>query len=265
MTNTPHRITRRALLRARRRRPRGGRARRVRHPAAARRPPRRRPRSRPAPPTRSAWTPRSRWRCGSSTAVSATPTPRTSTSRCSRRSIRTRRSSTTPPRRSPRSCSRGSPAATRRTSSTTPAPTPWTWARWPRTASSQDLTPLLDAPSWDDPAVKVRDTLDPAVVEFGTYDGKFSVLGYVNYIHGIWYSQKALPGQRLDGAEDLGRVPQAVRDDQEVGQDGAVHLRRQAPAISLRAAAHHGREDRRQRGPGQHRQPRGRRLVQPSR
>jgi N-acetylglucosamine transport system substrate-binding protein len=54
----------------------------------------------------------------------------------------------------------------------------------------QDLTPLLDAPSWDDPAVKVKDILDPAVVEFGTYDGKFSVLGYVNYIHGIWYSQK---------------------------------------------------------------------------
>ncbi|GGO76994.1 N-acetylglucosamine/diacetylchitobiose ABC transporter substrate-binding protein [Nonomuraea cavernae] len=54
----------------------------------------------------------------------------------------------------------------------------------------QDLTPLLDAPSWDDPATKVRDTIDPAVVELGTYDGKFSVLGYVNYIFGIWYSQK---------------------------------------------------------------------------
>ncbi|MEV0384202.1 N-acetylglucosamine/diacetylchitobiose ABC transporter substrate-binding protein [Nonomuraea sp. NPDC050643] len=54
----------------------------------------------------------------------------------------------------------------------------------------QDLTPLLDAPSWDDPNVKIRDTLDQAVIEIGTYDGKFSVLGYVNYIFGIWYSQK---------------------------------------------------------------------------
>ena len=53
-----------------------------------------------------------------------------------------------------------------------------------------DLGPLLDAPSWDDPSTKVRDILDPAVVEIGTYDRKFSVLGYVNYIHGIWYSQK---------------------------------------------------------------------------
>ncbi|GAA3603427.1 N-acetylglucosamine/diacetylchitobiose ABC transporter substrate-binding protein [Nonomuraea rosea] len=54
----------------------------------------------------------------------------------------------------------------------------------------QDLTPLLDAPSWDDPATKVRDTIDQSVIDIGTYDGKFSVLGYVNYIHGIWYSQK---------------------------------------------------------------------------
>ncbi|MEU1389021.1 MULTISPECIES: N-acetylglucosamine/diacetylchitobiose ABC transporter substrate-binding protein [unclassified Nonomuraea] len=54
----------------------------------------------------------------------------------------------------------------------------------------QDLTALLDAPSWDDPAVKVRDTIDQSVIDIGTYDGKFSVLGYVNYIHGIWYSQK---------------------------------------------------------------------------
>ncbi|MEV0632631.1 N-acetylglucosamine/diacetylchitobiose ABC transporter substrate-binding protein [Nonomuraea wenchangensis] len=55
----------------------------------------------------------------------------------------------------------------------------------------QDLTPLLDAPSWDDPNVKVRDTIDQAVIDLGTYDGAFSVLGYVNYIFGIWYSQKA--------------------------------------------------------------------------
>ncbi|MER7506301.1 N-acetylglucosamine/diacetylchitobiose ABC transporter substrate-binding protein [Nonomuraea pusilla] len=55
----------------------------------------------------------------------------------------------------------------------------------------QDLTPLLDAPSWDDPAVKVRDTIDQSVIDIGTYDGAFSVLGYVNYIYGVWYSQKA--------------------------------------------------------------------------
>ncbi|MFI6601292.1 N-acetylglucosamine/diacetylchitobiose ABC transporter substrate-binding protein [Nonomuraea sp. NPDC050536] len=54
----------------------------------------------------------------------------------------------------------------------------------------QDLAPLLDAPVWDDPSKKVRDILDPNAVKIGTYDGKFSVVGYVNYIFGIWYSGK---------------------------------------------------------------------------
>lgn len=53
-----------------------------------------------------------------------------------------------------------------------------------------DLTPLLDAPSWDDPNVKVRDTLLPTAIEFGTYDGTFHVLPYANTVWGIWYSTK---------------------------------------------------------------------------
>ena len=35
-----------------------------------------------------------------------------------------------------------------------------------------DLSELLDAPSLDDPAKKVRDTLMPGVVDEGTFDGK---------------------------------------------------------------------------------------------
>ncbi|WP_433253790.1 N-acetylglucosamine/diacetylchitobiose ABC transporter substrate-binding protein [Streptosporangium sp. CA-135522] len=53
-----------------------------------------------------------------------------------------------------------------------------------------DLTPLYDAPSWDDPAVKVRDTIDPAAIELGSYDGKPYVMNYANTVWGIWYSQK---------------------------------------------------------------------------
>ncbi|MEV5413678.1 N-acetylglucosamine/diacetylchitobiose ABC transporter substrate-binding protein [Thermopolyspora sp. NPDC052614] len=53
-----------------------------------------------------------------------------------------------------------------------------------------DLTPLLDAPSWDDPNVKVRDTLLPTAIEFGSYDGTFRVLPYANTVWGIWYSTK---------------------------------------------------------------------------
>ncbi|WP_344906608.1 extracellular solute-binding protein, partial [Streptosporangium longisporum] len=52
-----------------------------------------------------------------------------------------------------------------------------------------DLTPLYDAPSWDDPAVKVRDTIDPAAIELGSYDGRPYVLNYANTVWGIWYSR----------------------------------------------------------------------------
>ncbi|GLZ78783.1 carbohydrate ABC transporter, N-acetylglucosamine/diacetylchitobiose-binding protein [Actinorhabdospora filicis] len=51
-----------------------------------------------------------------------------------------------------------------------------------------DLTPLLDAPSIDDPAKKVRDTLLGGVVELGTYNGKFNVLNYGFTLYAIWYS-----------------------------------------------------------------------------
>lgn len=53
-----------------------------------------------------------------------------------------------------------------------------------------DLTPLLDAPSWDDPNVKVRDTISAAALEVGSFDGKFSVLPYTQGVYGIWYSRK---------------------------------------------------------------------------
>ena len=39
--------------------------------------------------------------------------------------------------------------------------------------SLADLGELLDAPSLDDPATKVRDTLLPGIVDVGSYDGTF--------------------------------------------------------------------------------------------
>ncbi|MDG4856931.1 N-acetylglucosamine/diacetylchitobiose ABC transporter substrate-binding protein [Streptomyces sp. T-3] len=50
-----------------------------------------------------------------------------------------------------------------------------------------DLTPLLDAPSVDDPSKKVRDTLVPGTVEAGSFNGKPYSLGYTQSIEGIWY------------------------------------------------------------------------------
>ncbi len=55
-----------------------------------------------------------------------------------------------------------------------------------------DLTPLLDAPSWDDPNTKVRDTLLPGTVSDGTFNGKPYVLNYAYTVFGIWYNQALL-------------------------------------------------------------------------
>ncbi|GAB2601547.1 N-acetylglucosamine/diacetylchitobiose ABC transporter substrate-binding protein [Streptomyces capparidis] len=56
-----------------------------------------------------------------------------------------------------------------------------------------DLTPLLDAPSIDDPAKKVRDTLRPGVVEMGQFTGKeVWILYYAYTVYGIWYSSTTL-------------------------------------------------------------------------
>ncbi|MFD9485179.1 N-acetylglucosamine/diacetylchitobiose ABC transporter substrate-binding protein [Streptomyces sp. NPDC059991] len=56
-----------------------------------------------------------------------------------------------------------------------------------------DLTPLLDAPSIDDPGKKVRDTLRPGIVEMGQFDGDPVWVFYYAYtVYGVWYSQTAL-------------------------------------------------------------------------
>ncbi|MEC3979020.1 N-acetylglucosamine/diacetylchitobiose ABC transporter substrate-binding protein [Amycolatopsis sp. H20-H5] len=58
-----------------------------------------------------------------------------------------------------------------------------------------DLAELLDAPSWDDPTVKVRDTLLPGVVDDGSFGGTCLCLNYVYTAYGFWYS-KSLFDQR---------------------------------------------------------------------
>src|SRR4051812_1941700 len=49
-----------------------------------------------------------------------------------------------------------------------------------------DLGDLLAAPSLDDPAVTVRDTLLPGIVDVGSYDGRFLSLNYAYSAYGIW-------------------------------------------------------------------------------
>ncbi|OYO21370.1 carbohydrate ABC transporter, N-acetylglucosamine/diacetylchitobiose-binding protein [Enemella dayhoffiae] len=53
-----------------------------------------------------------------------------------------------------------------------------------------DLTPLLDAPSVDDPSKKIKDILAPGTVAQGSFDGVPRELNYVFSMWGIWYSSK---------------------------------------------------------------------------
>ncbi|MGX2993913.1 N-acetylglucosamine/diacetylchitobiose ABC transporter substrate-binding protein [Streptomyces sp. JNUCC 64] len=62
-----------------------------------------------------------------------------------------------------------------------------------------DLTPLLDAPSVDDPNKKVRDTLRPGIIEMGQFEGdKVWILYYAYTVYGVWYSQKALDSLEVE-------------------------------------------------------------------
>ncbi|MFI9385672.1 N-acetylglucosamine/diacetylchitobiose ABC transporter substrate-binding protein [Kutzneria sp. NPDC052558] len=53
-----------------------------------------------------------------------------------------------------------------------------------------DLGPLLEAASYDDPNVKVKDTLLPGVLTVGTYNDKVYLLNYSYTVYGIWYNKK---------------------------------------------------------------------------
>jgi N-acetylglucosamine transport system substrate-binding protein len=50
-----------------------------------------------------------------------------------------------------------------------------------------DLTPLLDAKTWEGDGT-VRDTLLPGTVEDGTFNGKFYQLNYAYTVFGMWYN-----------------------------------------------------------------------------
>jgi N-acetylglucosamine transport system substrate-binding protein len=52
-----------------------------------------------------------------------------------------------------------------------------------------DLTALFDAPSWDDPNVKVRDTLVTGAIQEGTFGDKPYVLNMALTIYGLWYNK----------------------------------------------------------------------------
>jgi N-acetylglucosamine transport system substrate-binding protein len=59
-----------------------------------------------------------------------------------------------------------------------------------KAGQAADLTDLFDAPSWEDPAKKVRDTLVPGALEPGTYNGKPYAMNYAYTVFGLWFNSK---------------------------------------------------------------------------
>lgn len=53
-----------------------------------------------------------------------------------------------------------------------------------------DLSELLDAPTVDDPSMKIRDLLMSGTEQAGSFDGKMHLLNYVFSMWGFWYSSK---------------------------------------------------------------------------
>jgi N-acetylglucosamine transport system substrate-binding protein len=52
-----------------------------------------------------------------------------------------------------------------------------------------DLTDLFEAPSWDDPGKKVKDTLVPGAIQHGTFGDKPYVLHMALTVFGLWYNK----------------------------------------------------------------------------
>ncbi|NIK62321.1 N-acetylglucosamine/diacetylchitobiose ABC transporter substrate-binding protein [Kribbella shirazensis] len=57
------------------------------------------------------------------------------------------------------------------------------------TGQLADLTALLDAPSVDDKAKKVKDTVEPIAIEAAQLSGKPLVLKYVLTVYALWYNK----------------------------------------------------------------------------
>ncbi|MDT0450132.1 N-acetylglucosamine/diacetylchitobiose ABC transporter substrate-binding protein [Streptomyces hesseae] len=78
-----------------------------------------------------------------------------------------------------------------------------------------DLNALLDAPSYDDPSKKVRDTLRPGVVEMGQFDSNETwVLYYAYTVYGVWYSKTnlaKLDAQYPETWDDMLKVCEAAK------------------------------------------------------
>ncbi len=109
-----------------------------------------------------------------------------------------------------------------------------------------DLKPLLDAPTMDDPNVKIADILLPGAVEKGSFDGTFHVLSYVFSMWGFWNSSSLFGEKGWEPAktwdEFMGLSDKIKTDGMAPFIHTGVHTQYMAVVITTMAAQHGGPE-----------------------
>ena len=124
-----------------------------------------------------------------------------------------------------------------------------------------DLKPLLEAPTVDDPNVKIADVLLPGAIESGSFDGVFHVMNYVFSMWGFWNSSSLFSEKGWEPAKTWDDF-MALSDKIKGTGLAPVHPHRRAHPVHGCGDHHHGRAARRHRHLEEGRQPRARRLDQ---
>ncbi|GAA3142933.1 N-acetylglucosamine/diacetylchitobiose ABC transporter substrate-binding protein [Streptomyces rameus] len=86
-----------------------------------------------------------------------------------------------------------------------------------------DLAEVLDAPSVDDPAKKVRDTLIPGTLDPGMQEGKVVALNYIYTVWGLWYSGKLFKDKGWEEPKTWDDFLAICKDAKSQGIGGLAH------------------------------------------
>ncbi|MFE9093584.1 N-acetylglucosamine/diacetylchitobiose ABC transporter substrate-binding protein [Streptomyces sp. NPDC007264] len=86
-----------------------------------------------------------------------------------------------------------------------------------------DLADVLDAPSVDDPAKKVRDTLIPGTLDPGVQEGKVVALNYIYTVWGLWYSGKLFKEKGWTAPKTWDDFLAICKDAKSQGIGGLAH------------------------------------------
>jgi len=81
-----------------------------------------------------------------------------------------------------------------------------------------DLADLMDAPSFDTPGKKFKDTLIPNSQDTGQYGGKQFSLEYAYTVYGIWYSSSAFKQKGLEYPKTWDKMLALCEDIKKAGQ-----------------------------------------------